>query len=253
MRLDLLLVKWGMAPSRSKAQELIRHGEVEIQRRGKWEIIHAPSFKLDSANPSEVRVRPGPILQYVSRGGMKLAGALDRLQFDVNGLVVLDVGISTGGFADCLLQKGAKEVIGIDVGTGQLAEKLRNDPRVILFENRNIRDLSKDREMHPRLQHVELCVVDVSFISLEYVLPQVSRILPRHKLLALIKPQFELTQEALNKKGVVKSEADLEAAKQRVKACATAAGYKILDVFPSGLLGGEGNQEFFLWAERWVG
>lgn len=251
MRIDLLLVKWGMAPSRSKAQELIRQGDVEVQRQGHWETIHVPSFKCDQA--SVVRVRPGPVLQYVSRGGMKLAGALELARLDVKGMYALDVGISTGGFTDCLLQRGVKEVIGIDVGTGQLADKLRNDPRVVLFENRNARDLAKDRELLPRLQNVNLCVIDVSFISLELVIPQVAKILRRHILIALIKPQFELTPAALNKKGIVTDEANLDAAKQRVKACALASGYAIVDLFPCAVKGGDGNQEFFLVAEKLTG
>lgn len=250
MRIDLLLVEWGIAPSRSKAQELIKHGQVEHFAHGKWEPVLSNSLRATKESSNEFRLRSGEILQFVSRGGLKLAAALDFLELDVAGLVAMDVGISTGGFTDCLLQRNAKRVVGIDVGTGQLADRLKGDPRVRSFEKVNVRSLSTSSEaVINAVREVEICVVDVSFISLTLVLPELAKTLPSHRLLALIKPQFELDAAALNKSGIVTSDANLELAKQRVEKAAQGVGYRSTLVFPSQWRGGDGNQEFFLSAE----
>ena len=250
MRIDLLLVEWGIAPSRTKAQELIKTGNVERLNSGKWETVLSASLKCDKERSDLFRLRSGEILQFVSRGGLKLAHALDHLNFDVAGLVAVDIGISTGGFADCLLQRGVKKVIGIDVGTGQLADRLKCDPRVESYEKVNVRHIAGASEaIINSLREAQLCVVDVSFISLTLVLEEVAKVLPSHHLLALIKPQFELDQSCLSRSGVVNAEADHVAAKERVQKAAVTAGYKQIEIFPSEFRGGDGNQEFFLWAE----
>lgn len=249
MRIDLWLVSLGLAPSRSKAQELIHHGDVEIETAGGWKVVHQPSLKASHLTKEQVRLRSADLLQFVSRGGHKLRSALDHVSLDIHDWVVFDVGISTGGFADCLLQRGAKKIIGIDVGSGQLAEKLQNDPRVHSFERINARDLKSQSDIVKLLPDVNLCVVDVSFISLALILPEMAAVLPPHHLLALIKPQFELSPKALDKDGVVTSSDDRERAQERVKAVAQQVGYHVLEVFPAAIKGGDGNQEFFLYAQ----
>lgn len=250
MRIDVWLVSLGLVPSRNKAQDLIENGDVEIQTAGVWKTVQQPSQKADHLTPEQVRLRSEDLLQFVSRGGLKLQSALDQLQLDARGLTVFDVGISTGGFADCLLQRGASKIIGIDVGTGQLAAKLQNDSRVQAFEKINARELRKHQDVMAAIFDVQLCVIDVSFISLTLILPELAKALPSHRLLALIKPQFELSAQALGKDGVVASEADLKVAQERVLSSAQEAGYQILKVLPSGVKGSDGNQEFFLYAQH---
>jgi 23S rRNA (cytidine1920-2'-O)/16S rRNA (cytidine1409-2'-O)-methyltransferase len=174
MRVDLLMVEKGVAPSRNRAQELIASGRVFVVVDGRKQLIKKPSLQIEPSDGVTFEVthtEAGD--EFVSRGGLKLRGALERLQLGVKGFRALDVGISTGGFADCLLQSGAASVVGIDVGHGQLAEKLKNDPRVKLIEGVNARQLSavplRDlNEGHP----FDIIVVDVSFISLTLVLPE---------------------------------------------------------------------------------
>lgn len=250
MRIDLLLVQLGLAPSRTKAQELIHHGDVEIEERGQWKVVHQPSLKVGHLSQHQVRLRSDDLLQFVSRGGHKLRAAIDHIGLDVHDRTIFDVGISTGGFADCLLQRGAKKIVGVDVGTGQLAEKLKNDKRVISFEQINARDLRSQSDIVKHVSDVNLCVVDVSFISLSLILPEIAAVLPHHELLALIKPQFELSPDALDKEGIVTSIVDREKAQTKVRQCAEHCGYQILEIFPAAIKGGDGNQEFFLYAKR---
>lgn len=250
MRIDLLLVQLGLAPSRTKAQELIHHGDVEIEDGGQWKVVHQPSHKVGHLKQNQVRLRSDDLLQFVSRGGHKLRAAIDHIGLDIHDKTIFDVGISTGGFSDCLLQRGAKKIIGVDVGTGQLAEKLKQDNRVISFEHVNARDLRSQSDVIKHLAAVGLCVVDVSFISLTLVLPEISAVLPPHELLALIKPQFELSPDALDKDGIVTDPADREKAQQKVRLCAESCGYQVLEIFPAAIKGGDGNQEFFLHAKR---
>lgn len=248
MRLDLLLVQRGLAPSRAKAQELIRNSDIEVQRQQTWMVVTSPSQEID--DQQQIRLRSSEILKFVSRGGLKLAAALEHVALDVTGMTVLDVGVSTGGFADCLLQAGAAQVIGIDVGSNQLADRLRGDRRLQLFENLNVRNMAENQAVMSRLASVRLCVIDVSFISLALVLPVVVAALPPHLLLALIKPQFELSAQGLNKSGIVKDIGDLDRATSKVRGVASALGYAIEALFPSALKGGDGNQEFFLFAKK---
>lgn len=250
MRLDLILTNLKIAPSRSKAQELIRAGKVEVRLQGVWRIISDVSFSVDNVDRGDIRLMDQEILKYVSRGGLKLEGALEHLKLDVRGFRCLDVGQSTGGFTHCLLERGAAHVTGIDVGHGQLHELLKRDPRVMAYEGVHLKDLGQIDLKLPDGAALDLCVVDVSFISLRQVFPVLSTILPIGcRLLALVKPQFELDAKSLNKKGVVKDEQLLHNVRNQIYDLAVANGCKIKADFPSPIRGQDGNQEFFVYAE----
>ena len=181
--------------------------------------------------------------KYVGRGGLKLEGALDHFHIDVAGQIALDIGASTGGFTDCLLQRNATRVYAVDVGHDQLAWKIRNDPRVIVLEKVNARSLSRDQIPEP----VGLCVIDVSFISLTLILPNAFDLLtPDGVILALIKPQFELQREQVGRGGVVRDSALHQIATSRIVSFVTDnLGQEVMGVVPSPVKGTEGNQEFF--------
>jgi 23S rRNA (cytidine1920-2'-O)/16S rRNA (cytidine1409-2'-O)-methyltransferase len=235
IRLDALLVQKGLAPSRSSAQASVIAGEVYVNG------IRAqkPGMPVEELAAIEIRTsRPA----FVGRGGVKLDHALTAFGIAVDGLVALDVGSSTGGFTDCLLQRGASRVYAVDVGTGQLAWELRNDPRVISLERRDIRDVTPHDVPGP----VDLAAVDVSFISLRKVLPAVRRLLtPGGTAVVLVKPQFEVGPKQA-KRGVVR---DPSVHRQVLAAAVDAAfsgGWTVVDVTPSPLPGPEGNLEFFL-------
>jgi 23S rRNA (cytidine1920-2'-O)/16S rRNA (cytidine1409-2'-O)-methyltransferase len=243
-RLDAVLVELKLAPSRSKAQQMIEAGEVELLMRGEWRPVLQPSHK---AEPEQVRVRPNPqTLKFVSRGGLKLEAALERLRLDVTGWTCLDVGTSTGGFADCLLQHGAAQVTGLDVGHGQLAESLRGESRLKLHEGVNVRGLGGRPEIGGRF---DLCVCDVSFISLEHVLPPLGRVLaPGARLLALVKPQFEVGAGNLDKHGIVRDSKLLAEVHAKILRALEKCDFTIGDYFACALKGQDGNQEFFAYA-----
>jgi 23S rRNA (cytidine1920-2'-O)/16S rRNA (cytidine1409-2'-O)-methyltransferase len=193
-----------------------------------------------------VRLRK-PDLPYVSRGGEKLAGALDAFGIDVRGAVALDVGASTGGFTDCLLQRGARRVLAVDVGYGQLAWRLRTDPRVVVLERTNARSLTPESLPEP----ADLAVVDVSFISLARVLPAIAVcVSPGRAIVALVKPQFEVGRGRVGKGGVVRDAAARAAAVAGVRAAAEALGLAIRGEAESVLPGPKGNREVFLWLAR---
>src|ERR1043166_1108452 len=204
----------------------------------------AKSSELVEADAS-ISVAAGS--QYVSRGGLKLSGALDHFAIDVTGAVALDIGASTGGFTDCLLQRGAKKVYAVDVGQGQLAWKIRHDPRVVVREKVNARFLS--REHVPEL--IDLCVIDVSFISLTLILPRAFELIRATRVvLALIKPQFELQRHDVGRGGVVRDPALHEKAQQKIVSFAKDAGYQPIGLVPSTITGADGNQEFFICLRR---
>lgn len=237
VRLDTLLVERGLAPTRSKAQALILAGEVRVDGER--------ADKAGALVPADARVTLAgrAALRYVSRGGLKLEGALADLGVPVRGRTALDVGASTGGFTDCLLQAGAARVYAVDVGRGQLAWRLRQDPRVVVLEGRNIRTLPPEAVPEP----VDLSTIDVSFISLEKVLPAVRPFLrPGADVLALVKPQFEVGRAAVGKGGVVRDPAARRAAVDRIAAAAAAAGFEVVGSVPSRLPGPKGNLEIFL-------
>lgn len=234
-RLDVLLVERGLAESRPRAQALILAGQVRVNRERVSKA--GAQIRVDAA----VDVL-GSGLPFASRGGLKLAGALDDFHIDPAGKICLDIGASTGGFTDCLLQRGAVRVYAVDVTTGQLAWKLRNDPRVVLVE-RNARYLTPADVAEP----AALVVLDVSFISAAKVLPAVAELAAAGAdLLILVKPQFELDRKDVGKGGIVRDPALHARAVARVRAAAAEAGLAVLGERPSQLPGTEGNQEFFL-------
>ena len=237
-RIDALLAERGLAPSRSSAAESVRAGRVRIGHDGPLAL--KPSQLV--ADDAELLFTDAP--NFVSRGGIKLANALDALAIDVAGLDCLDVGASTGGFTDCLLQRGAARVIALDVAHGQLDWGLRNDPRVTVIERRNARDLDA-AELPYR---ADLAAIDVAFISLTKVLPAVARCIAGDgRVLAMVKPQFELGRGRV-KGGVVRDPQERREALRAVAAAAADAGLAVLGFASSGLPGPKGNRETFLYA-----
>jgi len=236
VRADLELVEQGLAPSREKARALILAGEVLAGDRP----IDKAGDLVDAG--AELRLRSAP-MPYVSRGGIKLAHALDTFGVDVRGAVALDVGASTGGFTDCLLQRGARRVAAVDVAYGQIDVRLREDPRVTVIERLNGRDLRpSDLPFAPAL-----ATVDVSFISLTKILPAVAGCLaPGGEALAMVKPQFELGRKRVGR-GVVRDGGDRREAIHAVAAAAAGTGMPVRGVVSSGLPGPKGNRETFLW------
>lgn len=233
IRLDQLLVARGLAESRQRAQAMILAGEVTVNGH--------PAQKPGMAVPQDAAVTVRAGLPYVSRGGLKLAHALETFGLDVKGKVCLDVGASTGGFTDCLLQHGAARVYAVDVGYGQLDWRLRQDPRVVVLEKTNIRYL----ETLP--ESPNLAVVDVSFISLRLVLPVVWRLIaPGAQVVALVKPQFEVGKGQVGKGGVVRDPAVRQAALEDLAAWAAAQGWQVQGRTTSPIKGPAGNVEFFL-------
>lgn len=238
-RLDLLLVDRGLVESREQARRLIMAGEVLVDET----VRDKPGQNF----ASDVTVRLRNVLPYVSRGGVKLAAALDGFQFDVQGKIAVDVGASTGGFTDCLLQRGVARVYAIDVGYGQLAWKLRSDERVVVLERTNIRHLTA----LPDQALADLAVIDASFISLNLVLPATLALLqPNADLVALIKPQFEAGKEQVGKGGVVREEAVHRRVLEAVFHLAEQLGLAVKGIMPSPLLGPAGNVEFLIWCRR---
>ncbi|HJQ83618.1 MAG TPA: TlyA family RNA methyltransferase [Candidatus Binatia bacterium] len=243
MRIDRLLVERGLVASRERARRLVMAGAVLVADRP----VTKPGTEVPDDAPVRLRGEDSP---YVGRGGEKLAGALDAFGLDVRERVALDVGASTGGFTDCLLQRGARRVIAVDVGYGQLAWKLRADPRVVVLERTNARTLSPDRLPEPP----DLAVVDVSFISLRTVLPAVASVLAAGAaIVALVKPQFEVGRGRVGKGGVVRDDALRAEAVALVRAEAERLGLGVRGEAESVLPGPKGNREVFLWLARPAG
>ena len=235
-RLDVLLVKRGLAESREKAKAVIMSGIVYVD--GQKEDKAGTSF----ADTVSIEVR-GSTLRYVSRGGLKLEKAMTHFGLDLEGTVCMDVGASTGGFTDCMLQNGAVKVYSVDVGHGQLAWKLRNDPRVVCMEKTNIRYVTPEDIGEP----VDFTSIDVSFISLTKVLGPVREILkPGGQVTALIKPQFEAGREKVGKKGVVREKSTHLEVIRMVISYAAEIGFEILHLEYSPIKGPEGNIEYLL-------
>ena len=234
LRLDQLLVGKGLFPSREQARRAVMAGNVKVGTR----IAVKASELLEEEAPISIK----PTAKYVGRGALKLESALDYFKIDVSGKRALDIGASTGGFTDCMLQRGAGKVYAVDVGHGQLDWKLRNDPRVIVLEKINARSLS-GRHV-PEL--VDLCVIDVSFISLTLILPNAfDLITPTGVIVALIKPQFELQRADVGGGGIVR-EPDLHRkAQEKIVAFVTDSGHVVTGIVPSAIKGADGNQEFF--------
>jgi 23S rRNA (cytidine1920-2'-O)/16S rRNA (cytidine1409-2'-O)-methyltransferase len=234
LRLDQLLVGRRLFASREQARRAIMAGNVMIGTR----IAAKTSELLDEQAAITVK----PTRKYVGRGALKLEAALDHFNIDVRGKTGLDIGASTGGFTDCMLQRGANKVYAVDVGHGQLDWKLRNDPRVIVLEKVNARSLS--REHIPEL--VDICVIDVSFISLTLVLPNAFDLITSiGVILALIKPQFELQRSEVGKGGIVRDQGLHRKAQDKIVAFVTHLGHVVTGIVPSVIKGADGNQEFF--------
>jgi 23S rRNA (cytidine1920-2'-O)/16S rRNA (cytidine1409-2'-O)-methyltransferase len=238
VRLDQLLVERGLVETRSRAQALVLAGKVRVGDGDRARLDHKPGDALDPATTIEV-ARPEP---YVSRGGHKLAAALDAFAIDPTGLTALDVGASTGGFTDVLLQRGARHVYALDVGRGQLADRLRRDERVTSMERTNARTLTGTTFPEP----IDFAVVDVSFISLDKVLgPIVSTLSPQAPIVALVKPQFEAGKGRTDH-GVVRDPTVHREVLQRVVAVAAQHGLGTRALIASPILGPEGNREFLV-------
>jgi len=242
MRADQLLVKEGLAPSRSAAQRLIERGAVRWRGPAGWAV---PRKADELPEGCEIEVTDDAELRWASRGGLKLEGALARTGLGVEGRLCLDVGQGSGGFTDVLLARGAKHVVGVDVGHGQLVERLRTDPRVTAIESVNARQL---RAADLPFARYDLVVADLSFISLTLVLPALAAL--ADELLLLVKPQFELQPEHIGKGGLVKDAAAHALVEARIRAACNAQGLAVRDWFPSPIAGGDGNLEFFVWATR---
>lgn len=239
-RLDKLVFDRGLAPSREKAKALIMAGQVVVNDH----LADKAGLMVDVE--AEVRLKGEP-LPYVSRGGLKLAHALDSFGIDVTGLVAIDVGASTGGFTDCLLQRGASRVIAVDVGYGQLAWKLREDPRVVNLEKTNIRHLEPAGV--PELARI--AVIDASFISLDKVLPSTLRlVVPDATIVALIKPQFEVGRGQVGKGGVVRDQKKHAEVVENISALAESLGLLVRGVCESPILGPAGNKEFLIHLQK---
>lgn len=237
-RLDSLLVERGLVESRHRAQALILAGQVLVD----GQVI----VKAGKEVPVTAELYVRESLRYVSRGGHKLEAALDRFGIDPTGLTILDAGASTGGFTDCLLQRGAAHVIAADVGYGQLDWKVRIDPRVTVMERTNIRLMSRESLPCP----IHGIVADLAFISLRLVLPLFAEILPVGGwVVALVKPQFEVGRQDVGK-GVVKDPGKITAAVESVKTAALHCGFAVLGELLSPLRGPKGNQEVFLFLRR---
>lgn len=247
VRADALLVQQGWVASRTLAQRLIEAGRVYCD----GELLSKPARFLPAT--AVLSVLPAEESDYVSRGGLKLAAALRHTGLDVAGRHCLDLGQSTGGFTDCLLQAGAASVLGVDVGHGQLHAKLRGDARVIFLEGVNARELPKS--VSPARRY-DLIVADLSFISLTLVLPQLPAYLaPQGSMLLLVKPQFELGPQQLGKNGVVRDAALYAQVEAKLREAAGQLGFQVVDYFPSAILGGgvgnsAGNREFFIWIKQ---
>ncbi len=240
MRLDQALVARGLCPSREQAQRLILAGEVKVGTR----VAAKASEKVSDTDELELKEKP----RFVSRGGLKLEGALIAFGLDVTGFTALDVGSSTGGFTDCLLQRGAAKVHAFDVGTNQLAWKLRSDPRVHSRENFNCRHLTPADVGEP----VDLAVMDLSFISLTLVLPAVVPCLrPGGHVVCLIKPQFELSPEHVGKGGIVRDPAAREDAVAKIRRWVGAReDLQWAGLIDSPITGTDGNHEYLAWITR---
>ena len=249
VRLDRLILERGLAPSRERAQALVLAGRVLVSEQK----VDKPGASVDE--DAALRIL-GDDMPFVSRGGLKLARALEHWKIDVNGRVCMDIGASTGGFTDCLLQNGAAQVIAVDTGYGQIDAKLRGDARVTLLEKTNARYLTSEqlwRDDAAR-QPIGLVAMDVSFISATLVLPAVVQCAHESgesgefELVVLVKPQFEAGREHVGKGGIVRDERAQQMAVERVKTTVVDLGGSEIEVIDSPILGAEGNREFLLHA-----
>lgn len=244
MRLDLFLVQHKNVESRTRAQDLIAQGLVLFKNK----VLSKPSLDVTEDMFSEITITENNLSQYVSRAGFKLAGALDHIQQNVEGLKVLDVGQSTGGFTDALLQRGVKQVIGLDVGTAQLHDKIKNDKRVTYFENLNVKDISS----HALAKEIfDGIVCDVSFISLTKVVVFLEPLLKtKGFFLLLVKPQFECGPQALDKNGIVSDPDVYKVIQSNITSLCEKIFHGKTVFFESSITGKDGNKEFFIYGKK---
>ena len=239
-RLDKLLVEKGIVSTREKARALIMAGEVTVEGK----VFDKAGTRMDLEAPIQLR---GETFPYVSRGGEKLEGALKAFGINPKGLVVMDVGASTGGFTDCVLQKGARRVYAVDVGYGQLAWKLQKDARVVSLERKNVRYLPREEVE----EEIDLILIDTSFISIEKFIPHLLGFLKKGgAILSLIKPQFEVGRREVGKRGVVRDASLHQKVIDRISNFCRALKLKVLGVTESPLLGPKGNKEFFIYLRK---
>lgn len=248
IRLDQLLVERQLVNSRAQAQRIIKEGRVEFELNG-WQLANKSALKLESDTP--IRIAQDESDLYVSRGALKLKAAHEQFNLDFTDLVAIDVGQSTGGFTDYLLQHGAARVIGIEVGHDQLAQRLRDDDRVVCIEGYNARSLEPDLLRYSPSGEFNLAVMDVSFISQTLILPGLCALLESDaRLITLVKPQFELGQEHIGRGGLVKSPELFPELQQKMCSLISELGLEVEGYIPSPIKGGDGNQEFILVARR---
>lgn len=253
MRLDLFLVEKKLAISRTQAQEFIRHGFVFLKTIKTSILLTKPSFDVTEELSKSIIVQSNELQRYVSRAGLKLESAIDYLSLDVNGLSVLDIGQSTGGFTDCLLQKNASLVVGIDVGQGQLHTSLMDHPRLHSFENLHAKDLGLRQDFLKATPHslFDLVVMDVSFISITKVMSYLKPFLKKGgDYLFLVKPQFELGPNALDKNGIVKDAKNYAIVEEAIRKQSEIIFGSVLNYFKSSVIGKDGNQEFFIYGKN---
>ena len=240
MRIDLYLAENALVDGRTDAKNFILAGAVSVDGK----VIKKPAYEVKGTEKIEVD-KSGK--RFVSRGGLKLEGALDSFGIDVSGAMAIDVGASSGGFTDCLLKRGATHVIAVDSGSGQMVESLRNDPRVTVIENFNARYMSADDfEYTP-----DLAVMDVSFISAKLIIPAVANVIkPNGRFICLIKPQFEVGRGGLNKKGIVKNDSLRKSAVNDVVDFALCCNFELKGLIESPIVGGDGNIEYLAHFEK---
>ncbi len=249
MRLDLYLSDKDKDLSRTQAQNLIKSGMVQLNISGQWQIIKQTSYEIDPNSSIEIKISEFDEHTYVSRAGLKLQNALQHTGLAPTGFKVLDIGQSTGGFSDCLLQKGAALIVGVEVGSQQLHPKIRNHAQVICLEKINARDLFKNESFTETYGKgvFDLAVCDVSFISFTYMMDSISFFLkPNGQGLCLIKPQFEVGPENLTREGIVKDDGLYSKVKQKIESELKLKNFDILDYFTANPTGKDGNIEFFV-------
>ncbi|MCE3009582.1 MAG: TlyA family RNA methyltransferase [Proteobacteria bacterium] len=253
VRIDVYLAEKGFVPSRTKAQDIIRDGLVQLTEGERTWTVKSPSELISDELTPKITIQKSVHDKYVSRAGLKVEGALTHLKFSVEGLTVLDVGISTGGFSDCLLQNGAQRILGVDVGHNQLNYRLKNHPRLQLLEGVNARTLEKNADVLRAMPNggFQMAVIDVSFISLRLVLPSVLHLVkPWGHVLALVKPQFEVGAENLDRNGIVKESSLYQKLENQMRAFALEQKVIVKDYFQSSIEGKDGNTEFFIFLQK---
>jgi 23S rRNA (cytidine1920-2'-O)/16S rRNA (cytidine1409-2'-O)-methyltransferase len=250
LRIDLILTEQGLAKSRSQAQNFISEGRVSYKQNEQWITVTKPSLKLTF--DTEISIISNDTDRYVSRGALKLEGALRHTKLNIEGFHVLDIGQSTGGFSDCSIQHGATCVVGVEVGHGQLDQRLRDNQNIVCLEGINARNLSiEDLGRHFPENGFDLVVMDVSFISQTKILPQLPNLLSKTgHLITLVKPQFEVGKEFIGKGGIVKDKQRVNQLAKDMQTFVKMLGFDVKCYIDSPIKGGDGNQEFLLWATR---